>query len=76
MYNFSIKIMTFSKKGLNFNMAIIVCLLSVWVFIRTLSYGIFELKENSNTFGGIATIVLAVLSLILPITIMLINGLY
>ncbi len=57
-------------------MAIIVCLLSVWVFIRTLSYGIFELKENSNTFGGIATIVLAVLSLILPITIMFINGFY
>ncbi len=57
-------------------MAFIVCLLSVWIFIRTLSYGIFEIKENSNTFGGIATIVLAVLSLILPITIMLINGLY
>ena len=57
-------------------MAFIVCLLSVWIFIRTLSYGIFEIKENSNTFGGIATIVLAVLSLILPISIMLINGLY
>ena len=57
-------------------MAFIVCLFSVWFFIRTLSYGIFEIKENSNTFGGIATIVLAVLSLILPITIMLINGLY
>ncbi len=57
-------------------MAIIVCLLSIWVFIRTLSYGIFELKENSNTFGGIATIVLAVLSLILPIAIIFINGFY
>ncbi len=57
-------------------MRIIVCLLSIWVFIKTLSYGIYEIKQNSNTFGGIATIVLAVLSLILPITVIYINGFY
>ena len=57
-------------------MTIISHLLSIWIFIRTLSYGIYEIKQNSNTSGGIVIIVLAVLSLILPITVIYINGFY
>ncbi len=57
-------------------MKIISYLLSIWIFIRTLSYGIYEIKQNSNTSGGIVIIVLAVLSLILPITVIYINGFY
>lgn len=57
-------------------MKILVALLSIWIFIRTLSYGIYEIKENSNTGGGITIIVLAVLSLILPNIVVYINGFY
>ena len=57
-------------------MKIISYLLSIWIFIRTLSYGIYEIKQNSNTSGGIVIIVLAVLSLILPITVIYISGFY
>ncbi len=57
-------------------MKIISYLLSIWIFIRTLSYGIYEIKQNSNTSGGIVIIVLAVLSLILPIIVIYINGFY
>lgn len=57
-------------------MRIIVGLLSIWIFIRTLSYGIYEIKQNSNTSGGITIIVLAVLSLILPNIVVYINGFY
>lgn len=55
-------------------MATIVLLLSVWIFIRTLSYGIYEIKQNSNKFGGIVTIAFAILSLILPNLVIYING--
>jgi len=56
--------------------AIVVLILSLWIFVRTLSYGIYELKQNSNTLGGIVTIVLAVLSLIFPNIVIYINGFY
>lgn len=55
---------------------IIVFILSLWIFTKTLTYGIYEIKQNSNTIGGITTIVLAVLSLILPNVIIYINGSY
>ena len=54
----------------------IVLILSFLVFFRTLSYGIFEIKQNSNTLGGIVTIVIAVVSLIFPILVVFINGFY
>ena len=54
----------------------IVLILSLFVFFRTLSYGIFEIKQNSNTFGGIVTIVIAVVSLICPFLVIFINGFY
>lgn len=55
---------------------LIVFILSLFVFFRTLSYGIFEIKQNSNTFGGIVTIVIAVVSLICPVLVVFINGSY
>ena len=55
-------------------MAIIVLLLSVWIFIRNLSYCIYEIKQNSNKFGCIVTIAFAILSLILPNLVIYING--
>lgn len=57
-------------------MAIVIFILSVWIFVRTLSYGIYEIKQNSNTIGGIITIVFAVSSLIFPNIIIYINGFY
>lgn len=55
-------------------MEFIVLLISIWIFIRTLSYAIYEIKQNSNTIGGITTIVVAVLALLLPNIVLLVNG--
>ena len=57
-------------------MLVVVFILSIWIFIRTLSYGIYEIKKNKNTIGGIITIVLSVFSLIFPSLIVYINGFY
>lgn len=57
-------------------MFVIVIILSLMIFVRTLSYGIYEIKQNSNTIGGIITIVIAALSLILPNLVIFINGFY
>ena len=54
----------------------VVFLISIWIFTKTLSYGIYEIKQNSNTIGGIFTIVLAAISLILPNVVIYINGTY
>ena len=54
-------------------MRILVVILSVIISIKTLSYGIYELNSK-NTPGGITTIFLAILSLILPNLIIYIRG--
>ncbi len=41
-------------------------ILSVWIFIKTISYGIFEIKTNKNKPGGIAIFFIATIGLILP----------
>ena len=56
--------------------AIILIIISIFVFIKTLSYGIFEIRKNSNTIGGIITIVIAVTALIFPNIMVFINGFY
>lgn len=63
-------------KGLDFLINIVVFILSFWIFVKTLSYGVFEIKQNSNTIGGILTIVFAVITLILPNVVIYINGSY
>lgn len=53
-------------------MVLIVFLLSIWIFFKTISYGIYEIKENKNKTGGISVIVLAIISLIiLPVSVLL-----
>lgn len=47
-------------------MKFLVVILSIIIFIKTTSYGIYELRENKNKTGGIVVISIAVLSLILP----------
>lgn len=48
-------------------MFLFIILLSIWVCIKTISYGLFEIKENNNKFGGITVIVFSIIALILPI---------
>lgn len=43
-----------------------VLILSVFVFVKTLGYAIYEYKENSNKTAGIIIMILAVVSLIAP----------
>ena len=45
-------------------MKILVCLLSIWIFIKNLSYGIYEYKDNRNVIGSCAVIVFNVVCLI------------
>ncbi len=54
-------------------MRILVIILSIIIFIKTVSYGIYELKDK-NKLGGITVIVIATLSLILPNLMILIRG--
>ena len=54
-------------------MKILVLILSVLIFIKTLSYGIFEIKSENNS-GGIVVIVVSAIALILPIVTVYIRG--
>lgn len=51
-------------------------ILTLWAFIKTFSYGIFEVKKNSNKTGGIVTIIIAIISLVFPNVVVYINGFY
>ena len=55
-------------------MKFLVLILSIIIFIKTISYGIYELKENDNRTGGIVVISLAVASLILPNLVIFFRG--
>lgn len=46
-----------------------VSLLIIFSFLKTLFYGLYEIKNNQNRSGGITVIVLGVIGLILPIVI-------
>lgn len=47
-------------------MPVIIFLISLLVFIKSISYAIFEIKNNNNRIGGISVIVISIVSLILP----------
>ncbi len=47
-------------------MYILIFLISLLVFLKTLGYAIYEIRENANKLGGIATIVLSTIALFLP----------
>lgn len=54
-------------------MRILVIILSIIIFIKTLSYGMYELKKE-NKVGGITVIVISIVSLILPNVMVYIRG--
>lgn len=54
-------------------MQILVIILTIIVFTKTLSYGIYELNVN-NKLGGITVIVFSIISLIAPNLIVYIKG--
>lgn len=47
-------------------MKILMGALSVYVFFKTLYYGIYEFKDNNNKVAGIAISILAVVCLVVP----------
>lgn len=47
-------------------MKIVVLIISIIISVKTISYGIFEIKENKNKFGGIFVIAFAIISTIIP----------
>jgi len=55
-------------------MKFLVLILSIIIFIKTTSYGIYELKENNNSTGGITVIAIATASLILPNLVVFFRG--
>jgi len=57
-------------------MGVVVVLLSIWIFIKTLFYGIYEIKNNSNKPGGITIILISIISLIFPNIMIYIRGAY
>jgi len=46
-------------------MKILFCLLSIWIFIKNLSYGIYEYKINKNIIGSYSVIIFNVICLFL-----------
>lgn len=57
-------------------MILIFIIISLCIFIRTISYGIYEIKKNNNTFAGIVTFIIALIGFIFPNIIILVNGIY
>ena len=55
-------------------MHFLVIILSIIIFIKTTSYGIYELRENDNKSGGIIVIAIAVVSLVLPNVVVYFRG--
>lgn len=47
-------------------MLIVIILLSLYIFLRLLIYGIYEIKENKNKIAGISFIILSFVCLIAP----------
>lgn len=47
-------------------MKILIFLLTLFIFIKTVYYAIYEIKENNNKTSGIFIIILSIICLILP----------
>ncbi len=47
-------------------MKILLFLLTLFIFIKTLYYGIYEMKQNNNKTSGILIIALSIICLIVP----------
>ena len=55
-------------------MFIIIPILSVIAFSKTVSYAIFEIKKNSNILGGVSLIAISIVSLVLPTIMVFFRG--
>lgn len=49
-------------------MKIVIVILSLFVFLKTLYYGIYEFKQKNKT-AGVSIVVLSVIALVVPIVI-------
>lgn len=49
-------------------------ILSIIIFIKTVSYGLYEIKKNSNKTGGITVIAIATLTFIFSNLVICIKG--
>lgn len=45
-------------------MNIFLSIISMFAFIKTISYGLFELQKNNNKNGGILVIVVAIIGIL------------
>lgn len=54
-------------------MKILLFILTIFTFIKTISYGVFELKTNKNKPGAVAIICLALGSCILTSLVLIIK---
>ena len=57
-------------------MFVVFAIISLCIFIRTISYGIFEIKTNNNTVAGIVTFIIAIIGLVFPNIVIWVNGIY
>ena len=53
---------------------ILIIVLSIIIFIKTLNYGIYEIKSNNNKSGGITVIITSIITLALSVLIIYIKG--
>lgn len=53
---------------------ILIIVLSIIIFIKTLNYGIYEIKNNSNKSGGVTVIIVSIITLVLSVLIIYIKG--
>lgn len=47
-------------------MIVFIFLVSIFIFFKTISYGIYEIKTNNNKLGGCIIIIISIIILFLP----------
>lgn len=55
-------------------MKFVIFILSVIIGVKNVSYGIYELNNNKNKFGGIFVITIAIVSTVLPNLVVYFRG--
>ena len=55
-------------------MKLLTLFLSIFICIRCISYGYYEIKKTSNIFGGITVILIAITSLLFPNIVIYFRG--
>lgn len=47
-------------------MVFFIFIICLYIFIKTVSYALYEIKSKNNKFGGVCVILIATVSLFLP----------